>query len=190
LTEREVAFFTRIEALIEQTSLEPGEYPDRYVRSGVDRVVARMMLSRLMVGRGSEPPDLPRLVVEAKLELADRIGGEKVLEETMNREGIDDRELTVFLRDQVRATYYIDRAITPIVAVSEESLREAYRSTLHPFRGSRFDDARARLRRWLVTERLRTAELEFLQGARARIKVTTVMGGVTAGPTASGASGK
>jgi hypothetical protein len=177
-TERELAFFARIEALLEQTPLEANDYPERYVRSAVDRLVARSMLASLMIQRGIEPPDLPRLTLEARGELEARLGGPnagpQVLADTMKKEGIEDEELLSFLRDEVRATYYVDRAITPILAVTEDSLREAYRSTIHPFRGSKFDEARVRLRRWLVTERLRAAELEFLQGARARIKITSV----------------
>ncbi|HVH44206.1 MAG TPA: hypothetical protein VM925_17765 [Labilithrix sp.] len=174
LTERELAFFARLEALFEQTPLEPNDYPERYVRIAVDRLVARSMLASLMIQRGLEPPELPRLTLDARAELEARLGGAHVLADTMKKEGIEDEELAAFLRDEVRATYYVDRAVTPILAVTEDSLREAYRSTLHPFRGSKFDDVRGKLRRWLVMERLRAAELEFLQGARARIKVSTV----------------
>ena len=174
LTERELAFFARIEALLEQTPLEANDYPERYVRSAVDRLVARSMLASLMLGRGVEPPDLQRLAIDARGELEARVGGAHVLAEAMKQEGIDDEELLSFLRDEIRAAYYIDKAIAPILTVREEALREAFRSTLHPFRGQKFDDVRVKLRRWLVTERLRAAELEFLQGARARIKITAV----------------
>jgi hypothetical protein len=175
LTEREVAFFARIEAILEQTPLEPGEYPDRYVRSAIDRVVARTMLARLAIGRGTEPPDFPRLTSEARAELADRLGGPNVLADAMRKEGLEEDELTGFLRDQVRAAYYVDKAITPILAVTEEQLREAFRSTLHPFPRTKFEDVRVRLRRWLQMERLRAAEVEFLQGARARIEIISVI---------------
>ncbi|MBN9165946.1 MAG: hypothetical protein BGO98_16130 [Myxococcales bacterium 68-20] len=173
-TERELAFFARIEALLEQTPLEPNDYPERYVRSAIDRLVARSMLASLMIQRGVEPPELPHLALEARAELEARLGGPHVLADAMKKEGIEDEELLSFLRDEVRARYYVDRAIAPILTVTEDSLREAFRSTLHPFRGGKFDDVRVKLRRWLVTERLRAAELEFLQGARARIKITTV----------------
>ena len=173
-TERELAFFARIEALLEQTPLEPNDYPERYVRSAIDRLVARSMLASLMIQRGVEPPELPHLTLEARAELEARLGGPHVLADAMKKEGIEDEELLSFLRDEVRARYYVDRAIAPILTVTEDSLREAFRSTLHPFRGGKFDDVRGKLRRWLVTERLRAAELEFLQGARARIKITTV----------------
>lgn len=173
-TEREVALFARLEALLEQMPLEPNDYPERYVRAAVDRLVARSMLASLMIQRGVEPPDLPRLATEAREELEARLGGPRVLSDAMRTEGIEEVELLSFLRDEVRAAYYVDKAMTPILAVTEDSLREAYRSTLHPFRGQKFDDVRVKLRRWLVTERLRAIELEFLQGARARIKIVAV----------------
>jgi hypothetical protein len=181
LTERELAFFTRIEALLEQTPLEPNDYPERYVRLAVDRLVARSMLAALMIQRGVEPPDLPRLTLEARAELEARLGPPQVLADVMRKEGIEEEELLSFLRDEVRATYYVDRAITPILAVTEDSLRAAFRSMVHPYRREKFDDVRVKLRRWLVVERLRAAELEFLQGARARVKITTVRNGADEG---------
>ena len=181
ISERTLAFFTRIEALVEQTPIEGGEYPERYVRAATDRLVARAMLASLLVQRGSEPPDLPRLTAEARTELAERIGGEPVLVATLKEEGIDEEELGTYLRDQVRAAWYIDKVITPIVAVTEDALRETYRTVLHPFRSLKFDDARAKLRQWLVVERMRSAELEFLQGARARIRVSSINTGINTG---------
>lgn len=172
-TEREVAFFTRIEALLEQQSLEPNDYPERYVRAAVDRLVARTMLASLMIQRGVEPPDLPKQALEAKAELEARLGP-GALADAMKKEGIDEEELLAFLRDQIRATYYVDRMISPILVVTEDTLYETYRGMVHPFRKDKLEDVRAKLRRWIVTERLRAAEIEFLQGARARIKVTTV----------------
>lgn len=175
VTERELAFFARMEAMIEQVAIEADVYPERYVRASTDRLVARAMLAGLYVQGGVEPPDLPRLTLEQRAELADRVGGAAVLEEAMQREGITEPELITFLRDQVRATYYIDRAITPILPVTEDQLRETFRATLHPYRGGKYEDVKLKLRRWLVTERLRAVELEFLQSARARIKITSLL---------------
>ena len=175
LTERELGFFARVEALIEQVPLEGDAYPERYVRAATDRLVARAMLASLLIHAGSEPPDLPKLAVEARAELADRIGGNAVLEDALQREGLDEAELTTFLRDQVRAVWYVDKTLQPILAVTEDSLREAYRSTVHPFRTVKYEEAKGRLRRWLAAERMRSAELEFLQSARARIKIATVL---------------
>lgn len=175
ITERELAFFARMEALIEQMPVELDVYPERYVRVATDRLVARAMLASLLVQRGIEPPDLPRLALDQRAELADRIGGPAALEDALEREGITEAELMAFLRDEVRATWYVDRAIGPIVAVSEDALREAYRSSLHPFKGQKFEDVKNRLRRWLVTERMRASELEFLQSARTRTKLTPLL---------------
>lgn len=171
-TEREVAFFTRVEATIELS--ESGEYQERYVRAAVDRLVARSMLASLLVQRGVEPPELRRQAEDARAELETRLGGPQLLADALKKEHLDDDELLSFLEDEVRAAFYVDRAISPILAVTEDSLRETFRSALHPFRGAKFDEVRPRLKRWLVTERLRAAELEFLQGARARIKVTPI----------------
>ncbi len=174
ISQRELAFFARLEAMMEQVPLGPGEYPERYIRTATDRLVARAMLASLMIQRGTEPPDLPKLAQDARTELADRVGGAAALENAMKTEGIEEDELATYMRDFVRAAFYIDRGIMPILAVTEDSLREAYRSALHPFRNQKFEDARPRLKRWLVVERVRAAELEFLQGARARIKVVSV----------------
>lgn len=173
-TERELALFTRIEALLEQSAIETGEYPERYVRAAVDRLVARSMLSSLLIQRGVEPPELPRQAEEARAELEARLGGPQVLADAMKKEGIEDEEMLAFLRDEVRSAFYVDRMVTPILAVTEDTLREAHRASNHPFRGAKFDDVRGKLRRWIVTERLRAAELEFLQSARARVKVTPI----------------
>lgn len=174
LSERELAFFARVEAAVEGAPIEGDEYPERYVRAATDRLVARAMLANLLVQRGSEPPDLPRLAGEARAELAARFGPPGALEEALKQEGLDEGELMAFLRDQVRAITYVDRVITPIVTVTEDSLREAYRSVPHPFRKEKFDEARTKLKQWLVVERMRVAELEFLQGARARIRISPV----------------
>src|SRR4051812_35821810 len=175
ITERELGFFARVEALIEQVPLEGDAYPERYVRTATDRIVARAMLSSLLLQAGNGPPDLPKLTLEARAELADRIGGNAVLEDALQREGLDESELSAFLRDQARAVWYVDKTIQPILSVTEDSLREAYRSTVHPFRTMKYEDARLRLRRWLAAERMRSAELEFLQSARARIKIATIL---------------
>lgn len=174
ITDRQLAFFTRIETMMEGVTLPEGEYPDRYTRVATDRMVARAMLASLLFQRGTEPLDLPRLALEARAELADRIGGAAALDALLKKEGLEEEELMTFLREKVRATWYVDKAITPISAVTEDSLREAFRGALHPYRGMKYEDVRPRLRRWVVTERLRSAELEFLQSARSRVNVAVV----------------
>lgn len=174
LTERQLGFFAMTEAMMDGVALEPGEYPERYVRLATDRLVARAMLASLMIQSGAEPPDLPRLALDARADLADRVGGASALEALMKREGIDDAELTSFLRDQARAASYVDKGIVPILSVTEDALRETHRAAMHPYKALKFDDARARLRRWVVSERERVVEFEFLQGARSRIKLTVM----------------
>jgi hypothetical protein len=174
LTERQLGFFAKTEAIMEGVPLEPGEYPERYVKLATDRLVARAMLASLMIQAGTEPPDLPKLALEARADLADRVGGPAALDALMQREGIAEDELTTFLRDQVRATYYVDKGVVPILFTTEDALRETFRGALHPYKAYKFDDVRAKMKRWLISERERVAELEFLQGARSRIKIVVV----------------
>lgn len=185
LTERQLGFFTRVEALGDGVPMDVDAYPERSLRTATDRLVARAMLAALLVQSGVEPTDLPRLTTEARAELADRLGGNAVLDDALQREGLDESELAAFLRDQVRALWYVDRTVQPILSVTEDSLREAFRSTVHPYRTMKYEDARPRFRRWLAATRLRAAELEFLQSARARITIASV---VVPSPS-SGASG-
>jgi hypothetical protein len=173
LTAREVAFFTRIEALIEKVPDFGDDYPERYVRAAIDRLVARALLAALLAKAAGEPSDLPRLTLEARAELVDRVGA-AALDHAKQREGIDETELLSFLSDAVRATFYLDRAVTPLTTITDDVLRQTYRSASHPFRAAKFEDIRDSLRRWLVTERTRSAELEFLQSVRGRIKIAPV----------------
>lgn len=174
-TEREVAFFARVEAAIERIPIENDSYPERHVRIATERLVARAMLSSLLVQGGSEPSDLAARVVAARAELAGRMGGEPALDNALKHEGIEEEELAAFLRDEVRAIWYADKALQPLLSVREDALREAYRSTVHPFRAMKYEDAKRLLRLWLVVERMRSFELEYLQSARSRIKITTTL---------------
>lgn len=174
MTRREVALLTRLEALGEGVRLEPGDYPERFVRAAVERHVAREMLAALFIQRGTEPPDLPRLAQRARVELEERVGGAANLTAALAAEGLTDTELDLFLRDRVRAGYHVDRAITPIFRATEESLREAHRAAIHPFRERRFEDCRDAFREWFVVERQRAAETEFFQGARTRVRIVFV----------------
>ena len=171
ITRREVACLARLEGLAERLKLTPGEYPERLVRTAIERHVARSMLAALWIQRGTEPPDLPKLATVARAEMAARVGGAARLEEAMKLEGISNDELDLMLRARVRAGFHVDRAITPIFRATEESLREAHRAALHPFRGQKFEDCRDAFRDWYIVERQRAAETEFFQGARARVRI-------------------
>jgi hypothetical protein len=172
LTEREIAFRARLEATYDK-SAEPMQ--DRYVRPAIERHIAEDMLSELLITRGTDPIALPQLAASAKAELCDRTGAHpgdcSVLDQMMKTEGIDETELLEMLRRQVRAEHYVDRVISPILRASEEDLREAFRTSQHAYKGMPFEDAKPMLLRWLVHERIRAAEVEFLQAARSRVRI-------------------
>lgn len=174
ITERQLAFFSRIESRTEGVDVPRGDYPSRFVRAALDRLVAEDMLADLQVRRGIEPEGLPRLADDARAELELRVGGASRLAQIMEEEGFDDAELRVALMRRVRAAHYVDRAIQPILRPSEEELRSAFRTSLHPLRTFRFEDVREEMVRWLVQERLRLVAAEFLQAARARVTIAFV----------------
>lgn len=171
ITERELAFAARLEALAERSS-EP--YAERFVRTAEEGWIAEDMLSELFVRRGSEPAELPRLVDEAWMELEERVGAAP-LKEALGSEGISEDELRSFLRRRVRAAFYVDRVIVPVLSPREDELREAFRTALHPFRGARYEDKRVEFARWLAREKQRLAEIEFLQAARSRVRITAIV---------------
>lgn len=170
LTERELAFGARLESLFEDSDA-PYVHQDRFVRDALDRHIARTMLSELLVQRGVEPPDLLRLVDDARSELVARVGGEERLVGAMRAEGFDEIELRETLKRRIRAGYYIDRAIHSILSPSEDEAKEAFHALTHPFKSTRYEDSRAAFLKWLAHERIRTAELEFYQVARSRVRI-------------------
>jgi hypothetical protein len=172
ITERVLAFESRLEAVAEGAPDDARE--ERFLRSAIDRHVAEEMLANLMIERGSEPKDLPALSADARKALADRVGGEAALEAFAAREGLGEDEIVAMIRRKVRAAYYIDRALAPILHPSEEELREAFRTSLHPYRSGKFEEVQEPLRRWVVYERLRVAEVAFLQAARSRVRILVV----------------
>jgi hypothetical protein len=171
ISERTLAFFARMEA---QAERNPNLYDERYVRAAMERYVAEDMLSELLIRLGSEPPDFPKLVNDARSDLCDRIGGCGQLQDALAREGITEAELAAHLRRKVRAAAYVDRSITPILHPAEDEVYEAFRTSLHPYRGLAFNECKAVLARWLSYEKLRLSELEYLQGARARVRIVSL----------------
>lgn len=174
ITERELGFFARVESSSEGVEVAKGDYPARFVRAALDRIVAEDMLASLQVRRGIEPPELPKLAEEARAELELRVGGASKLAVLLEQESFDDVELRNALMRRVRAAYYVDRAIAPILKPNEEELRAAFRTSLHPLRSFRFEDVREEMTRWLVQERLRLQGADFLQAARARVTIAFV----------------
>jgi hypothetical protein len=179
VSERMLAFETRIEALAEQAPPQ-SQYEDRFVRAALDRHVAEDMLSALAVQSGESPVGLPGLVSEERLGLNERVGGADALSVAMREEGIDEAEVDALVRRRVRAAWYVDRTLTPLLRPSDEQLREVFRTSAHPFKNQPFDKVRAALERWFVEERLRVAETTFLQAARARVRIVVVPRGTQA----------
>ena len=173
ITERTLAFEARFEALNDESPITAA-YEERYVRAAMERHVAEEILATLMVEQGTDPLNLPRQVDEWRQGLLQRIGGVDALRAAEQAEGIDDDELEAILRRRVRAAFYVDKSITPILHPSDEQLREVYLTSSHPFKAMKFDDARVPLLRWFVAERLRLAESAFLQAARTRVKIVVV----------------
>ena len=168
-----LAFEARLDALAEQAS-ESATHEDRFVRGALDRHIAEDMLSALAVQSGGTPQDLAALAAEERTGLVERVGGESALRAAMTAEGIDDSEVDALLRRRVRAAWYIDRALTPLLRPTDEQLREVFRTSAHPFKNRPFEEVRPALSRWFVEERLRAAETTFLQVARARVRVVIV----------------
>jgi len=173
VSERMLAFEARLDALAEQAP-DSAAYDDRFVRAALDRHIAEDMLSALAVQSGTALHDLDALAAEEKTELLERIGGPEPLRNAMATEGIDDAEVDSLLRRRVRAAWYIDRSIAPLLRPTDEQLREVFRTSAHPFKNQPFEAARPALARWFVEERLRAAETTFLQVARARIQIVVV----------------
>lgn len=173
ISERMLALEARFEALSDENPASAA-YQERYLRAAMERHVAEEILATLMVEQGREPLDLQRQVEDWRAGLVQRIGGAEVLRAALTEEGIEDGELDLMLRRRVRAANYVDRSITPLLHPSEEQLREVYRTTSHPFKSMKYEDARTPLQRWFVAERLRIAETEFLQAARTRVKIVAV----------------
>ena len=182
VTMRMLAFETRLEALEEGESLTAGTYPERLARTALERHMAEEILSSLIATRAIEPVAFGRQVQAQKVELVESVGGQPALVAAMRAEGISEEELAEIVARRVRASTYVDRAITRILHPSDDELRTAYRTGSHPFRKQKFDDARDALERWLVDQRLRAEEQSFFQQARARVLVSYPASSLPAGP--------
>jgi hypothetical protein len=176
VTTRVLAFETRLEALEEGEPLAagtaPGMYPERLARTALERHIAEEILASLITARAMDPLGFRRQVKTQRVALVESIGGQAALEAAMHAEGISEDELADLIARRVRASTYVDRAITRILHPSDDELRTAYRTGTHPFRKQKFEDVRDALERWLVDQRLRAEEQSFFQQARARVQVS------------------
>jgi len=167
--ERELSFEARLEALSEGQTAEP--YLDRHVRAALERHVAEDLLAHLAIDPEPSELELRERLVATRAVLEQRVGGKAALLGAARAEGMDDRELDTLVRREARASFYLDRMVTPMLEPSEAELREVHRSTTHPFRGQKFEQVVVALRRWYVGERLSSALGAFYQNARGRVHV-------------------
>lgn len=181
VTARQLALLARLEAAFDGES-EPN---DRYVRAALERRITEDMLSSLLLRRGPEPLTVPALAEEARLDTCARVGGCEALAAMVARERLTMAELEPFFVARARSLEYVDRAVSPIQRPSDDDLREAFRTAQHPFKDKRFEEAKGDLARWLVHERLRLAENEYFQNARARVHLAGLASAGSAGPRAA-----
>ena len=172
ITERVAAFEARLEALAEDAG--GVAYEERYVRAAVEHHVAVELLASLEMQGDGEPAGLSSLTESVRTALVQRVGGASALRAAAEAEGIDQAEIDAMLRLEARAAYYVDRQIAPVLHPSDEQLREVFRTSAHPFKGRKYEEARKDLEQWFVAERLRVAEAAFLQSARNRVKIVIV----------------
>jgi hypothetical protein len=185
VTERMLAFETRLDAMADRPDGIGDGYDERRVRAALDHHVVEEILASLALKltTGARPSvelsaaPLAALQADLRDALFERLGSRERIVAAAAAEQIDAGELDDLFRRAALAAWYIDRAVAPILHPTEEQLREVFRTAAHPYRGRPFDQVRAALARWFVSERLRVAESSFLQGARARLKVVVSPGG-------------
>jgi len=172
--ERELAFEARLEALGDPDFNQGDAYLDRHVRAALERHVAEELLAQLAMDPEPRPEDVARRAQAALGVLEQRVGGRERLAKAASAEGVDASEIDRLVRREARASLYLDRMIAPMLEPSEAELREVHRSTANPFRGQKFDDVTAALRKWYVGERLEAALAAFYQNARGRVHIVVL----------------
>ncbi len=168
ITQRQISFEARLLALEEDPA---GVLQTRHVRAAVESHVADAMLAALPIEHAPTAAVVASTVDVMRGSVEQRAGGHAGVERALAADGMDAAEFTALLQQQAHAALYLDRALGPILATTEDQLRETYRTTSHPYRARRFEDCREDLARWLVIERFRAAEQAYLQTARSRVTV-------------------
>jgi len=179
VTERTLAFETRLDAMSDSPEGIGDGYDERRVHSALEHHVVEDVLATLALKltTGARPSvelsaaPIAALQADLREALFERLGGRERVLAAAAAEQIDMAELEDLFHRAALAAWYIDRAVSPILRPTEEQLREVFRTAAHPYRGRPFNQVRAPLARWFVSERLRIAESSFLQGARSRVKI-------------------
>jgi hypothetical protein len=167
---RLLAFEARVEALADPDRTDAA-YRERHVSAALERHIAETLLAGLRID-----PEPSVSVVRAQAEAArraleERVGGAMALEAAARAEGVSPRELLALCQRQARASLYLDRMVSPMLAPSDAELRTLYRTERTPFRDAPFETILPALRRWYVSNRLQTALSGFYQNARSRLRI-------------------
>jgi hypothetical protein len=178
--ERKLAFEARLAAMATTPEGLGESYGERDLREALEHDIAQEILSSLADKLIADSPpdkrpsadDLTTIVRDLGSGFADRLGGRARIDAAARAEGVEPNEVDAMIRREALAAWYIDRAVSPLLHVSEEQLRAVFRSAAHPYRGQPFEQVRGALERWFIAERLRATESEFLQAARSRVRIT------------------
>jgi hypothetical protein len=167
---RLLAFEARLEALAD-SDRSGGAYRERHLSAALERHVAETLLAGLRIDPEPTAPELAQQTDAARRLTAERVGGLTALEEAARAEGVSQRELYLIFQRQARASLYLDRMVSPMLAPSDAELRALYRSERTPFRDAPFETILPGLRRWYVATRLQSALAAYYQNARSRLRI-------------------
>jgi hypothetical protein len=172
ISERVLAFETRLEALADQDPAAAGAYRERHISSALERHVSEVLLAALRIEPEPTEVIMGRQVELARKLMADRVGGDDALSDAQRAEGISNAELSGILRRQARASLYLDRMVAPMLRPSDAELEAIQRSAPAAFQNEAFARVRPLLLRWYVSRRLASAMGSFYQEARSRVTIT------------------
>ncbi len=173
--ERELAFEARLEALVEGGA-DAGEpaFRTRHVRTALERHVTETVLASRDVDPRPSPAEVTQRAEEARIALAERVGGFAVLGEAARAEGITEPEVLRLARRQALASLYLDRMVAPMLEPTDAELRAVHRAERTPFAGRPYDQIRASLRRWYVSAQIGQAVSAYYEGLRSRIVLSVL----------------
>lgn len=175
VTERELAFETRLEALAGGWR-GSGAFPyrERDVRAALERHVAETLLAAARIDPEPRPEAVTRQTAVARELLEHRVGGAQRLTAAAAAEGMTERDVLRVLRRQARAALYLDRMVEPMLAPSEPLLRALHEDRRTPFGGQPWAQVREATRRWWVSKHLAGALVRYFRNARARVTLVVV----------------
>lgn len=174
ISERVLAFETRLEALADQDHAAVGAYRERHISAALERHVSEVLLASLRIEPEPTESIMGRQVELARKLMADRVGGDAALADAQRAEGISSAELSGILRRQARASLYLDRMVAPMLRPSDAELEAIQRSAPAAFQNEPFSRVRPLLLRWYVSRRLASAMGSFYQEARSRVTITVL----------------